>query len=93
MTRNEVIELLNANATEFDFIDWDDVDNSISIEVNDFEGFDEDWSEIIRDYDREVVDKVYDTLKDNCIECIEDFYITFKFEDFEVSWGYASYNI
>lgn len=93
MTRNEVIELLNANATEFDFIDWDDVDNSIDIEVNDFEGFDDNWAEIIRDYDREVVEKVYDTLKDNCVECIEDFYTTFKFEDFEISWGYASYNI
>lgn len=93
MERNEVIRLLNANATEFDFIDWDDVDNSIDIEVNDFEGFDDDWMEIIRDYDTDIVNMIYNTLKDNCIEYEEDFYTTFKFKDFTVSWGYASYNI
>lgn len=90
MKYNEVIALLNANATEFDIIDFDDI---IYVEINDFEGFDDNWSEIIRDYDTEIVNKVFNTLKDNCIEYIEDFYTTFKFEGFKVSWGYASYNI
>ena len=90
MKYNEVIEMLNTYESEFDYFDDD---NSIDIEVNDFEGFDEDWNEIDREFDTEIVNKVFNALKDNCIEYIEDFYTTFKFDTFTVSWGYVSYNI
>ena len=62
--------------------------------LEDFEGFDEHWHEIMREYDsEEAVDALLDWLETNCIEQREDFYIYYEFPDFQVIVGYSSFDI
>ena len=63
------------------------------ITVDDFEGFDEDWSEIMRDYDEEAVDGLIEWLEEHCISEDGDFYSYYYFEEFDVELGYSSFDI
>lgn len=91
MTREEVMNMLTANE---DIETFEHLDGEIEVTVNDFEGFDEDWEEIEREYNEEEVEKIYNTLKENCNEYVNNsMYPKFKFENFTVTWGYASYDI
>ena len=63
------------------------------ITIDDFEGFDEDWSEIMRDYDVEAVDGLIEWLEEHCISEDGDFYSYYHFEEFDVQLGYSSYDI
>ena len=65
----------------------------VVITVNDFEGFDEDWSEVMREYDADAMQTVIDWLEENCISAVDDFYSCYYFEEFDVELGYASYDI
>ena len=61
------------------------------ITIEDFEGFDEHWHEIMREYDNEeAVNALLDWLGANCIEQCIDLYTGYKFPDFQVIVGYAS---
>ena len=60
----------------------------------DFEGFDEHWHEIMREYDNEeAVNALIDWMETNCTEQHEDFYTYYEFSDFQVTVGYSSYDI
>ena len=63
------------------------------ITVDDFEGFDEDWSEIMRDYDVEAVDGLIEWLEEHCISEDGDLYSYYHFEEFDVQLGYSSFDI
>jgi hypothetical protein len=63
------------------------------ITVDDFEGFDEDWSEIMRDYDEEAVDGLIEWLEEHCVSEDGDFYSYYHFEEFDVQLGYSSFDI
>lgn len=91
MERKQVMALLAQAGDDLDVFEMED---QIDVTVNDFEGFDEHWSEIDRELDNpELVERIYDTLRDNCVEFDEGFYQDFYFEGFRVHWGYASYDI
>lgn len=92
MTREMVLELL---ATLGDDITvgtrGDDV---ITVTVEDFDGFDEHWSEIERDLDdEEAVDATFDRLEAEASSVEGDFYRYFHFDGFTVVWGFASMDI
>ena len=62
--------------------------------LEDFEGFDEHWHEIMREYDNEAaVNALLDWLETNCTEQREDFYTYYEFPDFQVIVGYSSFDI
>lgn len=62
--------------------------------LEDFEGFDEHWHEIMREYDNEeAVNALLDWLETNCTEHHEDFYTYYIFPDFQVIVGYSSFDI
>ena len=62
--------------------------------LEDFEGFDEHWHEIMREYDnKEAVNALLDWLETNCTEHHEDFYTYYEFSDFQVIVGYSSFDI
>jgi hypothetical protein len=65
----------------------------LEITVDDFEGFDEDWSEIMREYDVDAVRALIDWLEEHCISEDGDLYYEFHFEDFDVQLGYSSFDI
>lgn len=91
MTREMVMELLATAGEDLMVSEYDD---EISVTVYDFEGFDEDWSEIIRELDDEVlVDTIYGILSIKARRVEGDFYRYFHFDGFTVCWGYASFDI
>ena len=62
--------------------------------LEDFEGFDEYWHEVEREYDNEeAVNALLNWLETNCAEQREDFYTYYIFSDFQVIVGYASFDI
>ena len=64
------------------------------ITLEDFEGFDEHWHEIMREYDNEeAVNALLDWLETNSTEHHEDFYTYYNFPDFQVIVGYSSFDI
>lgn len=71
---------------------WVDEDGSVDVTFEDFEGFDEDWDEVMRDYEMpQLVDEVFDLL-DSC-DSEGDFYVTYMVEGHAVEVGYSSYDI
>ena len=63
------------------------------ITIEDFEGFDDDWSEVMRDYDVETVNGLIKWLEEHCISEEDDFYSYYHFEEFDVELGYSSFDI
>jgi hypothetical protein len=69
-------------------------DHHIHLTIDDFEGFDEEWEAIDREFvDEEAVEEVLDWLEE-CADRIEgDFYRQYHFGDIIVEVDYASYDI
>ena len=86
----QVLNRLGENA----IVDDDD-EREIEVEINDFKGFDKNWKEILNEYDEELVDEVWDILKAECSEyrCECGVYEYFVFDEFQIVWGYSSFNI
>jgi len=91
MTREMVLELLATLGSDVDV--YERMDGTIRVTVEDFEGFDEEWSEMDRDYDEDAVDAVYERLEAEASEVSGDFYRYFQFDGFTVVWGYASMDV
>ena len=71
-------------------VDLDEFD--LDVTFQDFEGFDEEWEEVMRDYEMpELVDEVFDLL-DQC-DHEGDFYVTYLVDGHRVEVGFGSYDI
>lgn len=90
MTYEEVITLLETLGDEVSVFAHNGM---IHVTVEDFEGFDDDWCEVMRDYDIDAVDEVLEALEAHCAEVVDDYYTDYRFEGFSVRVGYASYDI
>ena len=90
-----IIAMLEQMSEDVDYRvrECDDELPELVITVDDFEGFDEDWSEIMRDYDEEAVDGLIEWLEEHCISEDGDFYSYYHFEEFDVQLGYSSFDI
>ena len=86
---NEFMQMVEACS---DDVTLDRRSNGIyRLTLEDFEGFDEHWHEIMREYDNEeAVNALLDWLETNCTEQCIDLYTGYKFPDFQVIVGYAS---
>ena len=91
MTKIEILKMLNDLGDDAYIYEHGD---DISVDFNDFEGFEEDWLETMRDYNNpEKVEQALDTLQRNAIIIEGNFYTTYHFEDCSVIVGYTSYDI
>lgn len=73
---------------------FDEKEHLLHITFDDFEGFDEDWEEVYRDYTHpELVDEVMDFLDEHCLSQEGDFYHYYDFGDFVAKVGYTSFDI
>lgn len=91
MSLEMVLELL---ASAGDDLMVDVYDDEVSVTVEDFVGFDDDWSEVMRDLDdADLVDSIEEQLSAECVSEDGDFYHYFHFDGFSVCWGYASFDI
>lgn len=92
MTREMMVAAIEALGADASM--WERSDGMIDVTLEDFEGFDEDWSEIDREYDdEEAVDAFLEMLEAECSSQEGDFYVVYHFEDFDVQLGYASFDI
>ena len=91
MTYEEVMALLETLGDDVSVFAHGDV---IRVTVEDFEGFDDEWDEVMRDYtDEELVDAFLDALEEQALRAEGDFYRTYYFDGYAVQLGYASYDI
>lgn len=91
MSLEMVLELL---ASAGDDLMVDVYDDEVSVVVEDFVGFDDDWSEVMRDLDdADLVDSIEEQLSAECVSEEGDFYHYYHFDGFSVCWGYASFDI
>lgn len=71
-----------------------DAEGDMHFEVNDFEGFADDWSEVDHEFaDRELVDRVLDLLEQKADEVEGDYYMYYQFGDVTVVLGCSSFDI
>ena len=91
MTYQEVLERVSMveDVSVYEFSSGTRID----LTVEDFDGFDEDWCEVFRDYDVEAVAELVEWLEEHAVEVEDDFYAVYHFEGFEVHLGYGSYDI
>lgn len=84
------VEALGADAS----MRYDEEDQILAVTLQDFDGFDDDWCEIMRDYDHpEAVEAFEDMLEADCESSEGDFYCYYHFDGFTVQLGYASFDI
>ena len=91
----ELLEMLKelGEDVSVDLFEYEDDDDTLHITVEDFEGFDEDYCEIMRDYDADAVRKVQEWLDVHCTSKEDCYTMYYYFDGFEVRFGYASYDI
>lgn len=89
------IEMIIAKLDQISEDSWYDItDNRIDLTIEDFEGFDEDWSEKDREFvDPKAVDEVLEWLAKNADYIDDDFYHYYHFGDIVVKLGYSSFDI
>jgi hypothetical protein len=88
-----MLELVMAMLGQVEDVSVDVRGECVFVEVQDFEGFDEDWSEIYADYDEDAVDALLEWLEEQCVSSYGDFYEFYEFEGFYVKVGYASMEV
>ena len=89
------IENITAQLDRISEDSWYDIDdNRINLTIDDFEGFDDDWSEMDREFvDAAAVEEVLDWLEENADSAEGDFYEYYHFGDIVVEVGYTSFDI
>lgn len=93
MTLEKMIVTVEALGNDASYYWWEE-EHELSVTLDDFEGFDENWSEIYREYDNpETVKRFERMLETECRSKEDDFYVTYHFEDFDVQLGYSSFDI
>ena len=94
--KNTIIKKLEELGNDVVYFDFTDNSERTRIEVdfNDFVGFDEDWCEVLREFDNPVgVEEFEKFLERNCNSSVEGFYSIYNFDGFYVQVGYTSYDI
>ena len=93
MKMEQIIEKLETIKTDAYYY-VDDEDNEIRLTIDDFEGFDEDWSEVERELENhKAVEEVLEWLEENADEVEGDYYEYYHFGEIAVCVGYASFDI
>ena len=84
----EVLEGLGAD------VSYEVEEEGFDVVIEDFDGFDEDYSEIMREFDDPAaVERFEDMLEEECLSYEDDFYVVYHFEGFDLRLGYSSFDI
>lgn len=89
------IEMITAQLDRISADSWYDVhDNHIDLTINDFDGFDDDWSEVAGEFvDEDAIDEVLEWLEENADFSEGDLYEYYYFGEIIVEVGYTSFDI
>lgn len=92
MTKEKMISIIEDLGNDASL--WENPNGTLEITLQDFEGFDDEWNEVDREYDNQnKIDEFFKILDTECISKERDFYTTYHFKNFNVEIGYASYDI
>jgi hypothetical protein len=90
----EMMRKILDNLGEDVYYTFNEKENLFEVDIKDFAGFDEDWSEHFRKYDNpQAVEDFEKMLEKECISFDGDFYVQYEFEGFTVELGYTSMDI
>lgn len=93
MTYEMMVEILEALGQDV-YYNYNEGDHKFDVTIDDFEGFDDDWDEIYRDFDDpEAVEHFLDVLEEESLSHEGHFYVVYHFDGFSVEIGYSSYDI
>jgi len=85
--------LVDCGDASFDLEMYEADERDYEVTLNDFEGFDEDWEEIMREYeDPEMVEALYELL-DEAEQDSDGWTCIYRFPDFSVELHYTSEDI
>lgn len=89
------IEMITAQLDRISADSWYDVhDNHIDLTINDFDGFDDDWSEVAGEFvDEDAIDEVLEWLEENADFSDGDLYEYYYFSEIIVEVSYTSFDI
>lgn len=69
-------------------------EDGFDVVIEDFNGFDEGWNEVMREYENpEAVAQFEQMLQNECLSAEGDYYRIYHFDGFDVQLGYASFDI
>jgi hypothetical protein len=89
------IEIITTQLDRISADSWYEItDNRIDLTIDDFEGFDENWNEVDREFvDEDAVEGVLKWLEENA-DCVDDnLYRDYHFGDIVVEVGWTSFDI
>ena len=69
------------------------VREELHVIIEDFDGFDEDWQEVDREYNVEAVEGFVEWLEAQAQQVEGDYYVRYRLQGVAVCVGYASYDI
>lgn len=89
------IETITTQLDRISADSWYDVtDEYIDLTINDFEGFDDEWSAVARELvDADAVAEVLEWLEEKADRVDDDFYCCYHFGEIVVEVGYTSFDI
>lgn len=75
-------------------VDYYTYENELNIDFNDFDGFDDEWNEIDREYTNEnLVNQILNYIEANAVLVKDSLYQTYKLNDKTIVIGYTSFDI
>lgn len=89
------IETIIAQLDRISADSWYEVNgNRIDLTIDDFEGFDEDWNEVFRDFvNEDAIEEVLWWLEENADSIDDNLYRDYYFGDIMVEVGYTCFDI
>ena len=89
----ELLEMLEESKNLGD-VDYYTYENELNIDFNDFDGFDDEWNEVEREYTNEnLVNKILNYIETNATLIKDSLYQTYQLDDKTIVIGYTSFDI
>ena len=89
----ELLKMLEESQNLGD-VDYYTYENELNIDFNDFEGFDDEWNEIDREYTNEnLVNQILNYIETNATLVKDSLYQTYQLDDKTIVIGYTSFDI
>ena len=89
----ELLKMLEESKNLGD-VDYYIYENELNIDFNDFDGFDDEWNEVEREYTNEnLVNKILNYIETNATLIKDSLYQTYQLDDKTIVIGYTSFDI
>lgn len=89
----ELLKMLEESKNLGD-VDYYTYENELNIDFNDFDGFDDEWNEIDREYTNEnLVNQILNYIETNATLVKDSLYQTYQLDDKIIVIGYTSFDI